>query len=483
MKKILLALILSLFLSAPVPAQDILTLKNFLSEVEKKNHELISASFAIEAMGKKMKELDMAYSPFASLDASYIIDKSGAGFGSTLPTKEMRAGTLDAAVSQKWPSGSNLSAGLTANAASFDLYYPTRILSSDLLSNFAGYELKPFIRFDQSLLKDLFNGQTQSGINKTKSAIKAAQYMQLFAKQQIVLKAKAAYLSFSLAKEVVQFRQTSLERSKKLLDWTEKRYKVDLADKSDYLQAQAAYKLRQLNLQMAAEDEVKACSDFNELTGSNCASSEYTLEKVSDLTQVYGLTDKLKRNGKRADTYAANENYASSSFAQKEAFRRSGAEVGVYGMVALHGLELSLSEAFKQLYNAEKPMFVFGINYTTTLDFSKVFETRKGYELDMHSAFESLNKTEVSADNDWEELTRNWENVKSRLALAQDIKDIQEKRVNAEQEKFQRGRTTTNNVLNAENDLDDASLNVYRLTMEELLTAAQAELYNTQPIE
>ncbi|MHB9156059.1 MAG: hypothetical protein ACYC5N_10305, partial [Endomicrobiales bacterium] len=79
-------------------------------------------------------------------------------------------------------------------------------------------------------------------------------------------------------------------------------------------------------------------------------------------------------------------------------------------------------------------------------------------------------------------LNRTWANVKTRLAIAVEIKDVQEKRVAAEQNKFARGRTTTFLLLTAENDLDDATLSMYRLVFEEFITAAQAELYNTRPL-
>jgi hypothetical protein len=59
---------------------------------------------------------------------------------------------------------------------------------------------------------------------------------------------------------------------------------------------------------------------------------------------------------------------------------------------------------------------------------------------------------------------------------------VQEQRVANEQKRFERGRSTTFLLLTAENDLDDATLSVYRLVMEEMLIAAQAELFNTQPL-
>ncbi|MEI8218178.1 MAG: hypothetical protein WCG51_03925, partial [Elusimicrobiota bacterium] len=71
---------------------------------------------------------------------------------------------------------------------------------------------------------------------------------------------------------------------------------------------------------------------------------------------------------------------------------------------------------------------------------------------------------------------------RQRLMLAVQIRDIQEQRVTSEQKRFERGRTTTFQLLQAETDLDDASLIVYRLKYEELATLAQAELYHNSEI-
>jgi outer membrane protein TolC len=88
----------------------------------------------------------------------------------------------------------------------------------------------------------------------------------------------------------------------------------------------------------------------------------------------------------------------------------------------------------------------------------------------------------TSAQNDWDQLETSWVNVKSRLELAKEIMKIQDARVKAEQRKFEKGRTTTFLMLSAENDLDDAILSVYRTVFEEMMTLAQAELFNTKPI-
>jgi outer membrane protein TolC len=482
-KKLLLLSSTLFVFNTSIFAREAVTLKDYLSRIEANNHEVKAADLGINALEKKMSELDIAYTPFASFDASYIIDKSGVGFGSTLPTQEMRAATIDAGFNKKWETGSALSAGLSASEASFDLYYPYEIFPSQFLTDFAGYQVRPFVRFDQSLLKEFGkNGQSRSGIKKVKSSMNAAIYLRLFSRQQVLLKARAAYLSLSLAREVVAFRQSSLERAQKVLDWTEKRYKLDLVDQADLLQSRAALKLRQLNLQAAVQDELTALGNFNELLGVNGKGADYDLENISDLLNSGGEVETLSRSGKRADVFAASNNYESARFANKEAYLRSGPELGAFGMTSLNGVDLSASNAFSQVIEAQKPMFTFGINYVIPLDFSNVSTTRKGYEQDEKAALESVTETEISAEHDWAELNKNWANVRLQLQLSQEIKNIQEARVNAEQQKFQRGRTTTFNVLNAENDLDDATLNVYRLSLQQLIYASQAELYNTQPL-
>ena len=455
---------------------DTLSLQSYLDTVDNSNPQVKSINAAIESMDNKLAELDLVYGTYFSANGVYSKDKSGTSFGSPIATDEMDISSLDLGLSKKFNTGSKLSAGLSGSLVDFKLSSPYT-LGGQSLSSFSAYDLKPFARIDQSLLKDLRGGQTDLSINKAKSSVKSAKYMQVFAKQQVVLSAKSVYFNLSLARDIVDFRKISLERANKLLSWTNNRYVQDLADKSDLLQAQAAQKLRDLNLQMALQDEENAIKNYNELIGLVQIESAPDVENIILLSSGVQRNETLAKNGFRADFLAAQEDLHTAEFSQKEAKLRLGAELAAFGYVSAHGLDLNYSGASDQVTDFQKPTYTLGLNYTTPIFGSSIKKTLSGYKLDVQSHSFAYEKTKNSMDSDWNNLCRSWKNVIARIEIATDIKNIQEKRVLDEQEKYKKGRTTTFQVLTAENDLDDAQLSLYRLLMEELMINAQAQLY------
>jgi outer membrane protein TolC len=180
---------------------------------------------------------------------------------------------------------------------------------------------------------------------------------------------------------------------------------------------------------------------------------------------------------------AAESAYTSSEFADKETQIRSKPELSLNASYQLNGLGLSSSDAWDQVTGQDKPTYTIGLSFIVPLDFRTLSTVKKGYNNDFASAKQTVIAAQTAAQNEWDQLQVNWLNVKSRLALSQDIMRIQDDRVKNEQFRFERGRTTTFLIQSAENDLDDAILNVYRTVLEEIMTLANAELYNTEPIQ
>jgi outer membrane protein TolC len=454
-----------------------LTLDQYLSRVEAANPELRGLDLSLKAMSEKVLELDMVYSPFLSGTGTYIDDKSGPGFGSTLLTDETKGFEWTAAASEKFPTGTSLSVGYSYMGVNMDLLAPYNFGPGyGSLKNFDGYELKSYARVDQSLLRDFWYGLTQVGIDKAKAAVVAGQYLQVFKRQQIMLNAQLTYWNL----EVVAFRKTSLERTEKILRWNENRVGLDLADEADLFQAQAAYKSRQLNLQTAQEDEIKARRSFNEMLGNTTEAAAGDLEKLADKITKYSDVASLARNGNRADVLAARASYRNAELADRETYFRSLPELSLTAMYSLNGLALNYSDAASQVDQGKQPTTTVMLSAVIPLDYWTLTKVQDGYHRDYTAAQAQLQKAELDASDKWAELVQNWTDVKSRLNLAQEIKGIQEKRLAHEQKRMQSGRSTTFNVLTAANDLDDATLNVYRMVFEELVTAAQADLFNTQ---
>jgi outer membrane protein TolC len=274
-----------------------------------------------------------------------------------------------------------------------------------------------------------------------------------------------------------------MDRTEKLLLWNENKFKLDLAEKVDLLQSQAAYKTRALNYQLALEDELTACRNFNAMLGVQSETVVEEIDPVSKETPVYENISRLEKKGDRADVLSARALLASAAYAQEETDYRALPELSFQGSYSLNGLDVVFNNAWDQVMNTDKPTYTLGLSFIVPLDYSTLNKVKKGYSLGFYSAKNTLTQAELSAANDWQQLNRNWTSVKTRLSIARDVQNIQEERLKEEAERFKRGKTTTFLLITAENDLDDIILNVYQLVYEELTTAARAELYNTQPFK
>ena len=467
---------------AALPLSAQMTLDDYLIKVEDSNPEVKSLNSAIDASQRKILELNMVYSPLVTADMNYMDDKSGISFESPLFANEIKSTSWDIEASKKFTTGSTLSMGYKSFTADFNLLFPFD-WNGKRLSNFTGYELQPYIKLQQSLLRDFNSGITMSGINKSKFAAKSNEYLELLKKQQTLLKAKDAYWMLSLSREILAFRKASMDRTEKLFRWNQNKYKLDLAEKVDLLQSQAAYKTRALNYQLALEDELKACRDFNAMLGVRSETVTEEIDQVAKEMPNYDNIIELKKKGERADVLSAKALFESARYAQKETDYRALPELSFQGSYALNGLDIFYNNAWDQVTNSDKPTYSLGLTFAIPLDYSTLNKVKKGYSLDFFSAKDALSQADISAATDWQQLNRNWANVKARLALAKEVQAIQEERLKAEAERFKRGKTTTFLLITAENDLDDIILNVYQLVYEELTTAAQAELYNTQPFK
>jgi outer membrane protein TolC len=235
-------------------------------------------------------------------------------------------------------------------------------------------------------------------------------------------------------------------------------------------------------MQLAREDEARACREFNQMMGLQGEDVKDTLEKISDKVNAFSDVGKLVCSGKRADVLAAESSYKSSEYADRETKYRAMPELSLNGTYALNGIGFEYADAWEQLTSQAKPTFTVGLSFIIPLDYKTLSKVKKGYNNEFASSKQTFASALTAAQNDWDELQKNWADVKSRLALVKEIMNIQSERVKNEQMKYEKGRTTTFLYLSAQNDLDDAVLNLYRTVLEEIMTFAKAELFNTQPI-
>lgn len=473
MKKIKLLFLLG-FAAMTVPAYgQMLTMQQYLDMVAENNSELKSVQANIDAVKGKLTEIERTYSYFLSAGLNYSDSQSGRPFVIDSLTMERDSGLgADISVNKQFETGTQISVGFNGSYRNND----SKINASD----YEVTDLSPFVRLEQSLLQEWNGKKTKASIAKSKASANSALYLLEYKKQGILLEAKMAYWNLSYTRTVIDFRRSSLDRTKKILEWNQRRLQLDLAEKSDMLQSQAAFKQRELNLKLAYEEEVKAAREFNTLINISDPRVTYQVETFIMSGSNFEKDKKLEKKGVRADVLSAMEDVVSAMQDQIISEKGMGSDLVITGEFDMSGVNKDFAKASSDLGEFNRPSYTVGLRYTLPLDFSLRKTINKGYEAAKISAEKAVENAKLQESTDWLQLVDNWNNAKSRFALAIEIRDIQHQRNEEEQSLLKKGRSTTYLVLQSEQDLDDAYLSMLQTIFELIGIYEQADaLYNT----
>ncbi len=473
------------FLFAPVwtGAQAVLNVDDYLSQVQDNNPALQASSQTQKGYTLKAKEVDMEFSPLFNANYTAVDDKKQPT--SLLSPSETQAYSWNLGLSKKWFTGTTISLnyGLNYTNLMFPSLtgipgFPPSLLDS-LVPSIPYYDVAPSLTVSQSLLRDFMCGLTGSTVSKTKAQANAAEKAEHLRAETLKSQAEMAYWQLSLARAVVAYDQESLSRTAKLLEWSQRRVNLNLADRSDLYQTQAAYKLKELNLKMAQQDLLTQQRNFNTFRGR---SGDEVPENLEDLN--HRLSDpsfqnaEIKKQNDRLDVQASGLMMQSARYEVTETFYKSLPDLNAFGTVVYNGHDYGALAAYDTSLSGGQPTYTVGLTFIAPLDFFTLNQIQQGYDSDYAAAQRNLDSAKLNESQDWRNLLKSWEDVNTRLSLAKEIQDLQEEKLKNETERFNNGRTTTFQLLSFEDDFDQAQLNTLRLGVEKLSILAQAKLYN-----
>ncbi|MDR3243281.1 MAG: TolC family protein [Elusimicrobiota bacterium] len=467
MKKYLSVLLLLLLFGASNAYSEIISLNDYLRLVVKNNLALKAINANINSLNGQLAALDAPYSAAFKADGTYAYDNSQSSM--QLPI-EIKAFSYDASVNKMFRTGTVFAVGFNNSFTS----YGNTLADRQVLS--------PYIQLQQSLIKNLGASATESNIEQARATIRQTLYQLDQSRRQLITGAKLAYWNLSYAKTSLSYKRSSLERSSRIFEWTQNRYKLDLAEKADWLQSQASVKSGELNVRNAIETEVENRMKFNQYIDADPNSQEYDVEDFETIGQAYINDKKLVKTGTRLDVLAASEAVKGASLNKEYSKLSSGADLAVVAQGSLNGVDKSFSDAFGYVGRAERPAYSIGLQYSLPLDFSLREAKDKGYEAAVISKQRSLEAAILQETIDWQTSLLNWENASARLKLAIEVKNILSQYNDENHILLRRGRTTTNTAIQGEQSLDDAATAVCSTIIELITVYENAAAYYTTRI-
>lgn len=448
-------------------------LQEYLKAVETKHKTVQSLSISQEAADLRQEAGDIELVPTLTAGVSYLNDKSPLSQFALLGATETKSLTYNLGLSKRFSTGTT--ASIYANTSEFE---NVGALQDPRFQKFGVGALG--VALSQSLWKDFFGNATRLRWDRTAAATKAEKGTYDLQKKMLLIEAESAFWNYFLAEEALRIGRSSLERAKKIEGWTKRRVSDGISDRADLLETQGLVSARQLQL-ITVQDEQESAKrqirDFLELQSGD----EFPQLK-GDISQVRPLNSLIEgKSGKvvSLEAYLSSLNAKARSLAAREVEDAYRPDLVLSGAYNTNAVAEDMPGATSNLTDTNRPTAKVALNINYMFDTTVKRAAKDAARKDALAAQLQSEQKMLESDSAWIELNRRYIEMSKRVDTATEGVRIQMSRSKAQTDLFNKGRSVTFNVVNAEEDVATAELNLYRLKSEQRKMEAQGRLFIT----
>lgn len=449
-----------------------ISLEEYLNEVRANNKSVKGLVISTEAKVARRKEGTLFFKPAFFLTGEYYDDQRPTNAPTFQGTQTLRH-TVRGGLTQNFSTGTK--ATLSYN------YYKTQIngVNPALIPNRKFFDVAPQLEITQSLWRNFLGSEFEATVDAQIAQVDAQRWNDQFLAKQVLINAENAYWRLYVLQTSTQVIEESLERAKKIRDWNANRVRQNLTDESDLVQADANLNTREIELQDNKTDVEAALRAFNsirETDGTTPVNLEGTKGKNSSYILDATLPPKMSmREDVRA--FLAQKNLA---LANAELGRqRNRPNLELYASYSMNGRDAnSYRDAYDMAMTNTRPFSIYGIRFTTPLDFGALNDYKKAYAQEVTASELQFKRKQYEVDREYEILQERFANFKQRLRLMQKLELIQEKKLRVEKRRYDQGRTTTFQVLQFEQDYATTQIQKLRFEGELIAVYNQLKLFS-----
>ncbi len=458
------------FLSASSFAsqQTDLTKDEFINQVVQKHLGIAASKRSAEAAALKVGEVEQVFSPRLLGSFTRTVDEKPAANVKTQGDKRTVQG-YSLGIQKLTSFGMAAKATFADNHTTLDGTDPIFVPESDY------YESSTTFEVSQSLWKNFAGREIKHSQELGKLKLAAESEIENFKTKAIRAQAEATYWRLVLARESIAVTKASVQRSEKIRQWSASRADMQLADRSDLLQAEAIVSARNIEYRMAQDEEEGASRALNSLRGM--AGSKVG-EKLASITPEMIDGIKIPQRAVLRGDVAAEEKLAEIQAANAELqMEKYKPSVDLFIQYALNGRNTENGEARSGAFSNDDPTMTIGVKFDAPIGGESLSSMQRGYQMDAVSSREKANRKKFEVDQDWTELNEKVEALKERFKLVRSLEELQRNKMEYERGRQQKGRTTTFQVIQGEQDYANAQLNRIRVQAELLSVLAQMQTF------
>lgn len=331
-------------------------------------------------------------------------------------------------------------------------------VSADLTQNFLGQQVRALssqLRLAQEQLAALTDAQLRGLLKQAESL-----YYQCAAAQRISLR-----------------QQESLQRAQKLLDWNRRKNRLQLSDESSLRQAESNLARRRAALQVANSRKRLLAEQFNSLRQKSGSEIE-ALEDLPDDKSLIPL--RLNESMKVHPEFIAERR----RLEQLKAAATAGLSrnlPSVRAFAALEGvgegLQGDAGRGWSRATHLKDPGYEIGVEVVLPLHLPHVWSAIRGFKHQREAADHGIIRNSFDQKFGWEDLQVRIAEAQRALELRVEMEGAETARLKSEQSLFDRGRSTTFLVIQAEEALAEAQISRIEGQAIVLDLLAEAKMY------
>ncbi|NUN06756.1 MAG: TolC family protein [Bdellovibrio sp.] len=455
------------------PPSYAMSLQEFLKAVESNNKTVQALQTSSEATELAAEAGDLELVPQLTAEAAHINDKSPLGQFATLGSSETKTTSYSMALAKRFSTGT----AVNLTAATYEIQNTG--LSSPQFAQFSKFGVGSLgLGLSQSLWKNFFGEATRLRWERQRSATLAATGQYNLQKKMLLIGAEAAYWDYLYAKENQKISLSSLERSKRIENWTSRRVNDGISDRADLYSAQALVAARKLQL-VSAEDDLAAAKrrirDYLEYDEGKALP-----EMTGDISKARALNSMVEGQGSRVvalDAYLSALEAKARSLEAQETEDSLRPDLVLSGSYNTNAFDADMPAAMQKWTETDRPTTKVALKFVYQFDMAPKRAAKDAARKGAAAAKLISERKMLDSESSWIEINRRYSEMNKRVEAASEISKLQTAAAKAQSDLFNKGRSITANVISAEEDAANAELNLVKLKSEQRKMEAQGRMF------
>lgn len=376
--------------------------------------------------------------------------------------------------------------GITTQLSYVMNHYTYKGLNSSNYANpslaSSNYQTSPVLSVSLPLWQNRFGAATQASQDSLFFQNEAQKLNAQSVSLSSLVLAEKSYWQLAAARKIVEIQRVTLQQAQAILQYVTKRYRMNLGDNSDVLQASALAEQKNLDLQQAQNDEKLAARNFNKQRYLDSSQVDEALADI-DFKKLEKIFVAKIRAENRFDVKASEAQMKANVAAAKLEEETNKPSLNLTGYYALKGVEAGATSATRHGFDPNGKEGAVGLNFSVPINFELTSDIRRGAIKNASVAKVTYRQKIFDQENDWNNLIQNLEYFKENLVLARKLESIQNSKLENERIRLKQGRTTTYQILTFAQDYSKSQLTSVQMAYQLLSLIADKKLYGKQGAE